>query len=316
MGQRTLLVASVGAACVLPFILPSYMVFQLTMVLAYALALLGLNLLVGFNGQISLGHGAFFALGAYTAAMLMEHAGWPYWATIPAAALAGGIVGYLFGLPALKLDGVYLAMATFALGVVTPQLLKYKGLETWTGGSQGLVLFKPDAPFGLPLDPDQWLYFFCLGVAITMFAVAHNLLRGAMGLSLMAVRDHPIASEAMGVNNARIKSITFGISALYTSVGGALSAIVVQFVAPDSFNVFLSITLLVGAVVGGLSSLSGAMFGAVFIQFVPRFAELVSKAAPWAVYGAILLVLMLLWPTGVAGGIARLRTWFFTRRQT
>ncbi|WP_332741559.1 branched-chain amino acid ABC transporter permease [Hydrogenophaga sp.] len=315
MGQRTLLIALVGAACVLPFVLPSYMVFQLTMVLVYALALLGLNLLVGFNGQISLGHGAFFALGAYTAAMLMEHAGWPYWATIPAAALVGGIVGYLFGLPALKLDGVYLAMATFALGVVTPQLLKYRGLETWTGGSQGLVLFKPDAPFGLPLNPDQWLYFFCLGVAIAMFVIAHNLLRGAMGLNLVAVRDHPIAAEAMGVNNARIKSITFGISALYTSVGGALSAIVVQFVAPDSFNVFLSITLLVGAVVGGLSSLSGALFGAVFIQFVPRFAELVSKAAPWAVYGAILLALMLLWPSGVAGGIARLRTWFFSRRQ-
>lgn len=315
MGQRTLLAALIGAACVLPFLLPSYMVFQLTMVLVYALALLGLNLLVGFNGQISLGHGAFFALGAYTAAMLMEHAGWPYWATLPAAALVGGVLGYLFGLPALKLDGVYLAMATFALGVVTPQLLKYKGLEAWTGGSQGLVLLKPDAPFGLPLDPDQWLYFFCLGVALALFAAAHNLLRGAIGLNLVAVRDHPIAAEAMGVDNARIKTITFGISALYTSVAGALSAVAVQFVAPDSFNVFLSITLLVGAVVGGLSSLSGALFGAVFIQFVPRFAEQVSKAAPWAVYGAILLALMLVWPAGVAGAIARLRIWYFSRRQ-
>jgi branched-chain amino acid transport system permease protein len=315
MGQRTLLAALIGAACALPFILPSYMVFQLTLVLVYALALLGLNLLIGFNGQISLGHGAFFALGAYTAAMLMEHAGWPYWATLPAAALVGGVLGYLFGLPALKLDGVYLAMATFALGVVTPQLLKYKGLEAWTGGSQGLVLQKPDAPFGLPLDADQWLYFFCLGVALALFAVAHNLLRGAMGLNLVAVRDHPIAAEAMGVDNARIKSITFGISALYTSVAGALSAIAVQFVAPDSFNVFLSITLLVGAVVGGLTSLSGALFGAVFIQFVPRFAEEVSKAAPWAVYGAILLMLMLVWPAGVAGGFTRLRAWYFSRRQ-
>lgn len=315
MGQRTLLAALIVAACVLPFILPSYMVFQLTMVLVYALALLGLNLLIGFNGQISLGHGAFFALGAYTAAMLMEHAGWPYWATLPAAALLGGALGYLFGLPALKLDGVYLALATFALGVVTPQLLKYKGVESWTGGSQGLVLQKPDAPFGLPLDADQWLYFFCLSVALALFAVAHNLLRGAMGLNLVAVRDHPIAAEAMGVDNARIKSITFGISALYTSVAGALSAIAVQFVAPDSFNVFLSITLLVGAVVGGLTSLSGALFGAVFIQFVPRFAEEISKAAPWAVYGAILLALMLVWPAGVAGGIARLRAWYFSRRQ-
>lgn len=314
--HRAFVAALLVAACALPFVLPSYMLFQLTMVMAYALALLGLNLLTGFNGQISLGHGAFFALGAYTAAMLMEHAGWPYWATLPAAAMLGGVVGYLFGLPALKLDGVYLALATFALGVVTPQLLKYKGLETWTGGSQGLVLLKPDAPFGLPLDADQWLYFFGLAVLLLLFFVAHNLLRGAVGQRLVAVRDHPIAAEAMGVHNAQVKSITFGISALYTSVGGALSAVAVQFVAPDSFSIFLSISLLVGAVVGGLASLSGALFGAVFIQFVPALAEQVSKAAPWAVYGAILLVLMLVWPTGVAGGVARLRSWINSRSKS
>jgi branched-chain amino acid transport system permease protein len=313
MQRRFLLAALLAAACVLPFVAPSYLVFQLTLVIAYALALVGLNLLTGFNGQISLGHGAFFALGAYAAAMLMEHAGWPYWATLPAAALLGGTLGYLFGLPALKLDGVYLALATFALGVATPQLLKYKGLEAWTGGSQGLVLTKPEAPFGLPLDADQWLYFFCLVVASGLFAIAHNLLRGGVGLSLVAVRDHPIAAEAMGVDNARVKTITFGISALYTSVAGALSAIAVQFVAPDSFTIFLSITLLVGAVVGGLASLSGAVYGAVFIQFIPQFAEQISKAAPWAVYGAILLVLMLVWPTGVAGGVARLRSWIHSR---
>jgi branched-chain amino acid transport system permease protein len=315
MQQQLTFIALVAAACVLPFVLPSYAVFQATMVITYALALLGLNLLTGFNGQISLGHGAFFALGAYVAAMLMEHAGWPYWATLPAAALLGGLLGYLFGLPALKLDGVYLALATFALGVATPQLLKYRGFEAWTGGSQGLVLMKPEAPFGLPLDADQWLYFFCLAVALALFVVARNLLRGAVGANLVAVRDHPIAAQAMGVDNARVKTITFGISALYTSVGGALSAIVVQFVAPDSFSVFLSITLLVGAVVGGLSSLSGALYGALFIQFVPRLAEQVSKAAPWAVYGAILLALMLVWPTGVAGGVARLKSWITTRSQ-
>ena len=124
MPQRIIFLTLLAVACVLPFVLPSYAVFQLTLVISYALALLGLNLLTGFNGQISLGHGAFFALGAYAAAMLMEHAGWPYWATLPAAALLGGGLGYLFGLPALKLDGVYLALATFALGVATPQLLK------------------------------------------------------------------------------------------------------------------------------------------------------------------------------------------------
>lgn len=313
MRHHLLFAGLLAAACVLPFVLPGYAVFQATMVLTYALALLGLNLLTGFNGQISLGHGAFFALGAYVAAMLMEHAGWPYWATLPAAALAGGVLGYLFGLPALKLEGVYLALATFALGVATPQLLKYRGLEPFTGGSQGLVLMKPEAPFGLPLDADRWLYFFSLAVAVALFLVARNLLRGSIGLNLRAVRDNPIAAQAMGVDNARVKSITFGISALYTSVGGALSAIVVQFVAPDSFSVFLSITLLVGAVVGGLSSLSGALYGALFIQFVPAVAEQVSKAAPWAVYGAILLALMLVWPTGIAGGVARLQSWITTR---
>ena len=316
MTRRILPACLLIAACTLPFVLPSYMVFEATIVITYALALLGLNLLTGFNGQISLGHGAFFALGAYAAAMLMEHAGWPYWATLPAAALLCGSLGYLFGLPALKLDGVYLALATFALGVATPQLLKYKGFEAWTGGSQGIVLMKPEAPFGLPLDADQWLYFFCLVVALALFGVAHNLLRGAVGLSLVAVRDHPIAAQAMGVDNARVKTITFAISAAYTGVAGALSAVVVQFIAPDSFTVFLSITLLVGAVVGGLSSLSGALYGAIFIQFVPQFAEQVSKAAPWAVYGAILLALMLVWPTGVAGGVVRLKTWFNSRSTT
>jgi branched-chain amino acid transport system permease protein len=313
MQGRILPACLLAAACVLPFVLPSYAVFQATMVITYALALLGLNLLTGFNGQISLGHGAFFALGAYAAAMLMEVAGWPYWAVLPAAAVLGGMLGYLFGLPALKLDGVYLALATFALGVATPQLLKYKGLEAWTGGSQGLVLMKPEAPFGLPLNADQWLYFFCLAVGLVLFAVAHNLLRGALGLNLVAVRDHPIAAQAMGVDNARVKTLTFGLSALYTSVAGALSAVVVQFVAPDSFTVFLSITLLVGTVVGGLSTLSGALYGALFIQFVPALAEQVSKAAPWAVYGAILLALMLAWPTGIAGGVARLGSWFTSR---
>jgi branched-chain amino acid transport system permease protein len=316
MNQRFAIAAAIAVAALLPFVLPSSQVFQFAMVLVYALALRGLNLLTGYNGQISLGHGAFFALGAYTAAMLMEHAGWPYWATLPAAAVVGGVIGYLFGLPALKLDGVYLALATFALGVVTPQLLKYKGLEQWTGGSQGLVLLKPEAPFGLPLDADQWLYFFCLAIALALFLVAHNLLRGSVGLSLAAVRDNPIAAGAMGVDNARVKSVTFGISALYTSVAGALSAIVVQFIAPDSFTVFLSITLLVGAGVGGLSSLTGPLYGALFIQFVPHVAEQVSKAAPWAVYGAILLALMLVWPTGVAGAAAQLRGWLFNRSKS
>ncbi len=217
--------------------------FQLTLALAYAIALLGLNMLTGYNGQISLGHGAFYAIGAYTAAILMDRFGVPYWLTLPAAAAVCLVAGFLFGLPALRLEGLYLALATFALALATPQLLKSKHVEQWTGGVQGIVILKPDAPFGLPLDQDQWLYFFTLAVAALMFLLAWNLLRGRIGRALVAIRDHPIAAEAMGVDISLYKALTFGVSAMYTGVGGALGAIAVQFVAPDSFTLFLSITL-------------------------------------------------------------------------
>ncbi|CAN7772170.1 branched-chain amino acid ABC transporter permease [Variovorax sp. LjRoot84] len=287
-----------------------YQLFQATMVISYAIALLGLNILTGYNGQISLGHGAFYAIGAYTTGILMEHAGAPYWLTVPAAAVVCLIVGYLFGRPALKLEGLYLALATFALGVAMPQLLKYKHLEAWTGGVQGIVLMKPAAPFGLPLNEDQWLYLFSLFVAVVMFFIAHNLLQSGSGRAMRAIRDHAMASEAMGVDNSHYKAMTFGVSAAYTGVGGALSAIAVQFVAPDSFTLFLSISLLVGIVVGGVGTLYGAIFGAIFIMFVPSLAEKVSKAAPWAVYGVVLIAFMFAMPGGVVGLLRKLQTRF------
>jgi branched-chain amino acid transport system permease protein len=298
-----LILILLGVACALPFVVSNYRTFQLTLVLVYAIALLGLNILTGYSGQISLGHGAFYALGAYCAAVLMDKAGVPYWATVPAAGAACFVVGFLFGLPALRLEGLYLALATFALGVAMPQLLKYHHLEKWTGGVQGIVIPKPDPPFGLPLNADQWLYFFTLAVTLAMFVLGWNLLRGRVGRALTAIRDHAIAAEAMGVHNALYKSAAFGVSALYTGVAGALGAIAVQFVAPDSFNIFLSIIFLVGIVVGGLASISGALYGALFIQFVPNIADEISKAAPWAIFGVFMIGFVYLMPTGVAGAI-------------
>ena len=288
-------------AIVLPFLVSNYRVFQFNMVLVYAIVLLGLNILTGFNGQISLGHGAFYAIGAYVAAILMDHFGWPYWTTLPVAGIVCFAFGFLFGLPALRLRGHYLALATFALAVAMPQILKYKHVEQWTGGVQGIVIVKPDAPFGLKVTPDQWLYLFTLAILVIMFAVAWNLLRGRVGRAIKAIRDHPMAAEAMGVNIALYKSLTFGVSALYTGVAGALGAIVVQFVAPDSFTAGLSINFLVGIVIGGIASISGAIYGALFIQFVPNFADQISKAAPWAIYGVFLLAFVYLMPGGVAG---------------
>jgi branched-chain amino acid transport system permease protein len=303
-----LIVVLLVVACALPFVVSNYRTFQFTLVLVYAIALLGLNILTGYNGQISLGHGAFYALGAYCAAILMDKLGAPYWATVPAAGAVCLVAGFLFGLPALRLEGLYLALATFALGVAMPQLLKYHHLEKWTGGVQGIVIPKPEAPaffpaLGLPINADQWLYFFTLLVTVGMFLLAWNLLRGRVGRALVAIRDQHIAAEAMGIHNALYKSLAFGVSALYTGVAGALGAIAVQFVAPDSFNIFLSIVLLVGIVVGGLASISGALYGALFIQFIPNVADEISKAAPWAIFGIIMIGFVYLMPTGVAGAI-------------
>ena len=301
-------------ACALPFMIANYRVFQMTLVLTYSIALLGLNMLTGFNGQISLGHGSFYAIGAYTAAILIDKAGVPYWATIPAAGAVCFAAGFLFGLPALRLEGLYLALATFALGVAMPQILKHKAIEEWTGGVQGITIIKPDAPEWTGLSPDRWLYFFCLAWVLVLFVLGWNLLRGRIGRAMVAVRDQPIAAQAMGVNTAMVKSLTFGVSALYTGVAGALAAIVVQFVAPDSFNFLLSITLLTGVVIGGLASISGAFFGAVFIQFVPNVADEISKAAPWAIYGIVLIAFMYAMPTGVAGFVRLARARLARRR--
>jgi branched-chain amino acid transport system permease protein len=288
-----------AVAVVLPFTLSGFRLFQFTQVFIYAIALLGLNMLTGYNGQISLGHGAFYALGSYTTAIMMDRWDVNYALTIPVAGVICLVAGFLFGIPALRLEGLYLALATFALALAVPQILKRA--DTWTGGAQGIVLTKPDAPFGLPLTPDQWLYFLCLAVLLVLFVLAWNLLRGRSGRALAAIRDHHIAAEAMGVNTSLYKSLTFGVSACYTGIAGALAAITVAFVAPDSFGIFLSITFLVGVVVGGLASISGAIFGAFFIQFVPNWAQDISKAAPWAIYGVFLILFMYVMPRGVSG---------------
>lgn len=309
IGGLVVLVALVA----LPFLVKNYRVFQLNLVLIYAIALLGLNILTGYNGQFSLGHGAFYAIGAYAAAILMDRFGVPYWATPPIAGVVCLVAGYLMGFPALRLAGHFLALATFALALATPQMLKFKGIEDWTGGVQGLVLMKPEAPFefsmfGQPLNSDRWLYFFTLVVAAIMFLIAWNILRGRIGRALIAIRDHPIAAAALGINLPVFKSITFGVSAAFTGVAGALGAIAVAFVAPDSFTVFLSITFLVGVVVGGLATIWGAVFGAIFIQFIPNVADEISKSAPWAIYGVFLIVLMYVMPTGVMGLLQKIKS--------
>jgi len=293
---------------VLPFLVTRYQSFELTRAMCFAIALLGLNILTGYNGQISLGHGAFFAVGAYTTAIMMHHWGLPFWLTLPVAALVSFIIGVAFGLPALRLDGLYLALVTLAMALAVPQLLKY--FDTWTGGTTGLTLKKPPVPTTLGLDRDRYLYLLAYFALLVMFWLGSNLLRGRAGRALVAVRDHPISAAAMGIDVARTKTLAFGTSALFTGVAGAMSAILIGFVSPDSFPPFLSLAFIVGSMVGGIATVGGALFGGLFAVFVPNWAADISDAAPWAINGVVLLAFMYLMPTGVAGFFGpRLARW-------
>jgi branched-chain amino acid transport system permease protein len=305
--QRGLLVIG-GLALVLAplWVLESFHLFQLTMAVIMALAVLGLNIVSGYNGQISLGHGAFYAVGAYVTAILMSHFDWSFWATLPFSAAVCAAVGFGIGFPALRLAGHYLALTTFALAVAVPQILKHKALEDWTGGVQGLFLVKPEPPAFLPVTPDQWMYLIAVIVAGVLFLLAWNLIRGRIGRALMATRDHPTAAEAMGMDIGSLKTKAFAVSAMVTGIAGSLSAVAIEYVAPDSFTIFVSITLFVGMVAGGVASILGSLFGGLFVLFVPNIAESISKSAPGVIYGLILIFFLYLLPDGFAGLLRRI----------
>jgi branched-chain amino acid transport system permease protein len=297
LGTGTSLVI-LAALLVTPMFVKNFIVFQMTMVLVYGIAVLALNILTGGSGQFSLGQSAFYALGAYTTAILMEHADMNYALTLPIAGLVSFAAGFLFGKPALRLSGVYLALATFALATAMPQFLKLNFLEHWTGGVQGLVVLKPDAPFGLPIGQDKWLYYFTLAITVAIYLGSVNLLRSRSGRAFMAIRDNEIAASAMGVDVALYKTLAFGVSAGITGIAGGLGAIAVAFVAPDGYTIVFAISLFLGMVVGGVGWLPGSFVGAAFIIFVPNIAESINKGLSGAVFGVLLFIVIFLVPHG------------------
>lgn len=314
--RHAAIAATIVLALVLPWIFQSFVTFQLTQVMIYALAILGLNLLTGFNGQFSLGHSAFYGIGAYTAAILLHNYEISYVWTLPAAGGVCFVVGFLFGFPALRLQGLYLALATFTLAIAMPQILKFHGLEGLTGGVQGIPVDQPDPPDFLPIGADQWLYYFTLAVVLVMFAAAANLVNSRSGRAIKAIRDNPIAAAAMGVDTALYRTLTFGVSALYTGVAGALGTFAAQFAAPDSYTIFLSISFLVGLVVGGVGSIPGCFIGGLFVLFVPNIAESFSQGLAGVVYGIILLLIIFAMPSGAAGFGRALLARLSRRRQS
>ena len=309
-----LFVALAVAVFALPAFLSDFRAQQFAYVGVYLVALTGLNILTGYTGQISLGHGAFMAVGGYTTAILMADHGVRDIVTIPLAIIVSGVAGVLFGLPAARLSGLYLALATFAIAVATPAVIKK--FEGFTGGGSGVTLFgtpeltaslTPVKVIGFELNFNNWLYYLSWTVALIGYVMAWLILRGRTGRAFRAVRDSETAAVSSGISLTRTKVLAFGISAAYAGAAGALFAIATTFVNPDTFPVALSIFLLVGVVVSGLGSLTGLIVGAVFIQFMPLWAQSVSKSpgAPAVVYGVILILLILALPGGAAGLISR-----------
>ena len=313
-----LFVALASIVFALPVFVNDFRAQQFSYVGIYLVALLGLNILTGYTGQISLGHGAFMAIGGYTTAILMTEHGVKDIVTIPIAIVVAGGAGILFGLPAARLSGLYLALATFAVAVATPAVIKK--FEGFTGGGSGVNLFgtpeltaslTPVKLVGFELDFNNWLYYLAWTIALIGYVIAWLILRGRTGRAFRAVRDSETAAVSSGINLTRTKVLAFGISAAYAGAAGALFAIATTFVNPDTFPVALSIFLLVGVVVSGLGSLTGLIVGAIFIQFMPLWAQSVSKSpgAPAVVYGVILILLILALPGGAAGLISRVVQW-------
>jgi branched-chain amino acid transport system permease protein len=298
----------------------SFRTFQLAFVGIYLIALLGLNILTGYTGQISLGHGAFIGVGAYVTTILVVDHGWNDLLTVPVAGVVAGAAGLAFGLPATRFAGPYLALATFAIPLSFIGLLKR--FPHFTGGTLGKQLPSLHSELGIDVRANLWIYWVSWVVALVMFALAWLIVRGRFGRALRSVRDSEIASTGSGVSTAGMKTLAFGISAFYCGVAGGLFAIAVTFVNPDIFAIDLSILLLVGIVLGGAGSLGGMVFGALFVEFIritwgPWLLDVFSHlhhvdtraaGSSLVIYGVVLLFVLFVAPAGVAGLARRLVT--------
>jgi ABC-type branched-subunit amino acid transport system permease subunit len=298
-----LLLALIGAVALLalPNIADNYVIYVMARVFLYVLVALGLNLLTGYAGQVSLGHAAFFAIGAYTAAVLAESLRWPFVLCVVAATVFTAVIGYLLGLPCLRLSGLYLAMATLGFTLIVQEMLLQ--LAVITHGSEGMSVPMASV-LGFAFNSDYRKYYLLLGVTAVMLAVARNLVRGRTGRAFLAIRENERAAAAMGVNLARYKTIAFAISALYTGLAGALSAFIVGFLDPQEFSFFLSIQFITIIILGGLASLLGSVLGAGFLIILP---ELLAGLDVWQalVYGVIMVLTILFMPFGLSGAIYR-----------
>ena len=301
-----------------PWLLSDYYLSQLTFIGIYALVGVGLMLLTGYTGQVSLGHAAFLAVGAYTEAVLAAK-GLPFGASLAAAALLAGLAGVAIGLPALRLTGIYLAIATLAFGFIVQEAVTR--WESVTNGNSGLAL-PAIRLLGVPLTEEWMLYYLCLALLVLVLLGMLNLMRSPTGRALIAIRDSEVSARSMGIHLAKYKTVAFALSAAITGLAGALYAHKIQFISPEQFNIVLSIELVIMIFVGGLGSFHGAVYGAVFIIALPQAIALGKDYLPEPIaaqtgleptlFGLILVLTLIFEPLGIYGRWLKIRLYFQT----
>ena len=300
---------------VAPWLVAEYWLAQLTFVLIYAIAGLGLMLLAGFTGLFSLGHAAFLGVGAYTQAVL-TNAGMPFPIALACAAGLSAAVGLIVGLPALRVKGIYLGMATLSFGFIVEEVLAR--WESVTGGNAGIHVKMPDI-FGWKLNSGEEFYFLCLVITVLATLGILNLLRAPTGRAFVAIRDSEISAQSMGIHLARYKTLSFALSAALAGIAGALYAHKLQFISPDQFNILQSIDLLLMIVIGGVGSVHGVFLGALFLITMPQAIAIVKDYLPAVigqapglqglVYGVVLVSFVLFEPQGLYGRWLKIRTY-------
>lgn len=296
--------------------LEPFRTFQAMRFAIWLIILMGLNLLTGYSGQISLGHGAFVAVGAYIAAIFMNELSMPVFLAVLFAGVITGLIGFLIGIPALRLSGPYLAIATLALVIVLPQMLKHPMVDQWTGGVMGISLTTPHSPDSLAdrATDDQWLYYVCMVPAVIMTAMAWSITRSRIGRAFVALRDSEIGAQQMGVNVSLYKMTAFGLSALYAGTGGALFIFTQAYLGPASFDILLSLTMMVMIVLGGLGAVVGTIAAAVIMTMRIDLTDFIAGNIPFgdrlgietsrgALFGILLILSIIFTPRGVAGSI-------------
>lgn len=328
---KTVLTATIlflGSLAVLPFFVGNYGLYILCLIAINSIVAVGLNILVGYTGQISLGHAGFFAIGAYTCVLLMVKGGIPFIVALPAAGLSAAVFGFLLGLPSLRLEGPYLAIATLGFGMAVTQIISH---WDFTGGHMGIQAPKMAVgSFEADTGAEQYAVIVTVSVVLTLAAI--NLLKTRVGRAFVAIRDSEIAAEAMGINLSWYKTLSFAVSAFYTGIAGALMAFALEHVSAGSFNLILSITFLAMVIVGGLGSVMGSILGAALLTYLQIKLQIIQEA-PWIgpfllelsnryftpeglaniqsiVFGAIMIAIVIFEPYGMNGIYLRVKRYW------